>query len=87
MWSTREAILGGAHLRVAAARLCVDAVAPGGGPPRHRRPTAPGPAPDYAALQVFAIYAAVFIVIGTILADLVAARLDPKVKTGGKVPA
>lgn len=50
-------------------------------------PTPPGPDPDYAALQVFAIYAAIFIVVGTILADLVTARLDPKVKTGEKVPA
>ena len=45
------------------------------------------PAPDYASLQTFAIYAAVFIVVGTILADLVAARLDPKVKTGEKMPS
>ena len=50
-------------------------------------PVPPGPAPDYPSLQVFAIYAAVFIVIGTILADWVAARLDPKVKTGEKMPS
>ncbi len=45
------------------------------------------PSPDYPSLQIFAIYAAVFIVIGTILADLVAARLDPKVKTGERMPS
>ncbi len=50
-------------------------------------PTPPGPDPDYASLQVFAIYAAVFIVVGTILADLVAARLDPRIKRGERLPA
>jgi peptide/nickel transport system permease protein len=39
-------------------------------------------APDYASLQIFAIYAAIFIVLGTLVADLVAARLDPRVRTG-----
>lgn len=50
-------------------------------------PVPPGPDPDYASLQTFAIYAAVFIVVGTILADLVAARLDPRVKTQKRMPA
>ena len=44
-------------------------------------PTPPGPDPDYASLQIFAIYAAVFIVIGTIVADHVVERLDPKART------
>ncbi len=44
-------------------------------------PAPPGPDPDYPSLQVFAIYAAVFIVIGTIIADYVVERLDPKART------
>ena len=50
-------------------------------------PAPPGPAPDYPSLQTFAIYAAVFIVIGTIIADFAAARLDPKIRTGEKLPS
>ena len=50
-------------------------------------PVPPGPVPDYPSLQIFAIYAAVFIVIGTILADFAAARLDPRIRTGEKLPS
>jgi peptide/nickel transport system permease protein len=45
------------------------------------------PSPDYPSLQIFSIYTALFIVIGTILADFFVARLDPKVRTGEKMPA
>ena len=47
----------------------------------------PGPVPDYESLQIFAIYTAIFIVVGTILADLVVARLDPRLRTQDKLPA
>ena len=47
----------------------------------------PGPVPDYESLQIFAIYTAIFIVVGTILADLVVARLDPRLRTQDKMPA
>jgi peptide/nickel transport system permease protein len=47
----------------------------------------PGPVPDYESLQIFAIYTAIFIVIGTILADMVVARLDPRIRTGEKLPS
>jgi ABC-type dipeptide/oligopeptide/nickel transport system permease component len=39
------------------------------------------PAPDYPSLQIFSIYTAIFIVVGTILADYVVERLDPKART------
>jgi peptide/nickel transport system permease protein len=45
-------------------------------------PVPPGPVPDYLSLQIYAIYAAVFIVIGTLIADLFVARLDPRIRTG-----
>jgi peptide/nickel transport system permease protein len=45
-------------------------------------PTPPGPVPDYLSLQIYAIYAAAFIVIGTLIADLFVARLDPRIRTG-----
>jgi peptide/nickel transport system permease protein len=44
----------------------------------------PGPVPDYNALQVFAIYAACFIVVATVLADFVLARLDPRIRTSDR---
>ena len=45
------------------------------------------PAPDYPSLQIFAIYTAIFIVVATILADMVATRLDPKIRTGDRLPS
>jgi peptide/nickel transport system permease protein len=45
------------------------------------------PAPDYPSLQIFAIYTAIFIVVVTIIADLVAARLDPRIRTGDRLPS
>jgi ABC-type dipeptide/oligopeptide/nickel transport system permease component len=45
------------------------------------------PTPDYHSLQIYAIYAAIFIVIGTLLADLWVARLDPRIRTGERRPA
>lgn len=44
-------------------------------------PVPPGPAPDYESLQIFAIYAAIFIVVGTISAGYVVQRLDPEART------
>lgn len=43
--------------------------------------------PPTAALQVFAIHAAIFIVVGTIIADRIAARLDPRIKRAERLPA
>lgn len=37
-------------------------------------------AEDYVTLQAFAVYASLFIVVATLLADLVLARLDPRVR-------
>lgn len=37
---------------------------------------------DYMTLQAFAVYAAVFIVVASLLADLVLARLDPRIRAG-----
>jgi peptide/nickel transport system permease protein len=43
-------------------------------------PLPPGLLPDFPSLEIFAIYTAIFIVVGTIVADLVAERLDPKAR-------
>jgi peptide/nickel transport system permease protein len=37
---------------------------------------------DYTALQAFAVYGAVFIVVATLISDLVLARLDPRIRAG-----
>jgi peptide/nickel transport system permease protein len=47
-------------------------------------PDPPGPNPDYEALQTISIYAAVFIVLSTLLADIALAYLDPRVRTAGR---
>jgi peptide/nickel transport system permease protein len=47
-------------------------------------PNPPGPNPDYEALQAIAVYAAIFIVIATILADLAVALIDPRVRQSRK---
>jgi peptide/nickel transport system permease protein len=47
-------------------------------------PYPPGPNPDYEALQAIAVYAAVFIVVATILADLAVALRDPRVRQSRK---
>jgi peptide/nickel transport system permease protein len=47
-------------------------------------PVPPGPVPDYPSLQAFAVYTAIFIIIGTILADIAVARLDPRIRARGR---
>jgi peptide/nickel transport system permease protein len=42
------------------------------------------PVPDVTVLQALALWAAVLIVVGGVLADLALARLDPRVRAGGR---
>jgi ABC-type dipeptide/oligopeptide/nickel transport system permease component len=47
-------------------------------------PVPPGPVPDYEALQTISIYAAVFIVLSTLVADVALAYLDPRIRAAGR---
>jgi len=42
------------------------------------------PVPDVTVLQALALWAAVLIIAGGILADLALAKLDPRVRAGGR---